>query len=54
MKEIYWFGGFGDRSYIGWIPLDVWQGIQKEEWESVRLPGEKKGWKEWAVEGLEL
>jgi hypothetical protein len=54
VKEIYWFGGFGDRSYIGWIPLDVWQKIQKEEWESVRLPGEKKGWKEWAVEGLEL
>lgn len=26
------------------------QKITREEWEKVRLPGEKKGWKEWSVQ----
>ncbi|TEY84237.1 hypothetical protein BOTCAL_0018g00140 [Botryotinia calthae] len=54
VQEIYWIGGFGDRAYIGWIPIEEWRSVEKEEWEKVRLVGEKKGWKEWAVEGLGL
>ncbi|ORY67383.1 pyridoxamine 5'-phosphate oxidase-domain-containing protein [Pseudomassariella vexata] len=44
----YWIGGFGDRAYIGWISPDDWKNVTKEEWEAVRLPGEKKGWDEWS------
>lgn len=47
-------GGFGDRAYIGWIPIEEWRSVDKKEWEEARLVGEKKGWKEWAVEGLGL
>jgi hypothetical protein len=50
VQEVYWIGGFGDRAYIGWIPVEEWRNVTKEEWEGIRLPGEKKGWKEWAVE----
>lgn len=53
VQEVYWIGGFGDRAYIGWIPVEEWRNVTKKEWEEVRLPGEKKGWKEWAVEKLE-
>jgi hypothetical protein len=52
VEEVYWIGGFGDRAYIGWIPVEEWRKVKREEWENVRLPGERKGWKEWAVEGL--
>ena len=45
-------GGFGDRAYIGWIPVEEWKNVTRKEWEDIRLPGEKKGWKEWAVETL--
>jgi hypothetical protein len=54
VKEVYWIGGFGDRAYIGWIPADVWKNVTREEWASVRLPGEKKGWKEWSATQWEL
>lgn len=53
-------GGFGDRNYIGWIPVEEWRGVSKGEWESVRLPGEgedkKDGWMSWVKgwAGLEL
>jgi hypothetical protein len=40
VKEVFWVGGFGDRAYIGWIPLDMWQGVTEEEIQSARLPGE--------------
>lgn len=47
-KEVYWFGGFGDRAYIGWIPLETWQSITEDEIKAAKLPGEKKGfWKHW-------
>jgi hypothetical protein len=47
-KEIYWLGGFGDRAYIGWIPLDVWQDITEEEIKNAKLEGEKKNfWDKW-------
>jgi hypothetical protein len=43
VEEIYWIGGFGDRAYIGWIPLEEWQSVTEEEIEAIRLPGEKEG-----------
>jgi hypothetical protein len=50
VTEVYWIGGFGDRAYIGWIPVEEWRNVTEKEWEEVRLPGEKKGWKEWSIE----
>jgi hypothetical protein len=50
VQEVYWVGGFGDRAYIGWIPVDEWKNVTRGEWEAIRLPGEKKGWKEWSVD----
>lgn len=49
VEQIYWIGGFGDRAYIGWLNPEDWKNITRQEWEDVRLPGEKKGWKEWSV-----
>ncbi|UKZ74296.1 hypothetical protein TrVFT333_001958 [Trichoderma virens FT-333] len=49
VTQVYWIGGFGDRAYIGWIPIDEWKKVTKEEWQSIQLPGEKKGWSEWSV-----
>ncbi|KIW09293.1 uncharacterized protein PV09_00210 [Verruconis gallopava] len=47
-KEVYWFGGFGDRAYIGWIPLETWQGITEEEIKAAKLPGERRHfWDKW-------
>lgn len=42
VEEVYWIGGFGDRAYIGWIPIEEWRSVTPEEIEGVRLPGEKK------------
>ncbi|KAI1634471.1 pyridoxamine 5'-phosphate oxidase-domain-containing protein [Biscogniauxia mediterranea] len=50
VTQVYWIGGFGDRAYIGWIPVDEWKNVTRAEWERVTLPGEKKGWKEWSAE----
>jgi hypothetical protein len=49
VTHIYWVGGFGDRAYIGWIPVEEWKNVTRAEWEQVRLPGEKPGWKEWLL-----
>lgn len=49
VENVYWIGGFGDRAYIGWIPIEEWRNVTREEWEGLRLPGEKKGWKEWSL-----
>lgn len=54
VTEVYWIGGFGDRAYIGWIPVDEWRNVTREEWEAVRLPGEKPGWDEWSVRAGEF
>ncbi|UKZ60843.1 uncharacterized protein TrAtP1_002111 [Trichoderma atroviride] len=56
VTKVYWIGGFGDRAYIGWIPIEEWNKVTKDEWEQVQLPGEKKGWSEWSAadEGDEL
>jgi Pyridoxamine 5'-phosphate oxidase len=50
VQDVYWVGGFGDRAYIGWIDAEEWRNVSRKEWEDVRLPGEKKGWNEWAIE----
>ncbi|KAK1596828.1 pyridoxamine 5'-phosphate oxidase-domain-containing protein [Colletotrichum navitas] len=50
VTSVYWIGGFGDRAYIGWIPLDEWQNVTREEYESIELPGEKRGWEEWSAD----
>ncbi|ROW16523.1 hypothetical protein VPNG_02839 [Cytospora leucostoma] len=51
VTHVYWVGGFGDRAYIGWIPAEEWRDVTRAEWEGVRLPGERKGWREWGVGG---
>jgi len=51
VEEIYWIGGFGDRAYIGWIPVDEWRSVTTKEVDDCKLPGEKTksrwDWKEW-------
>ena len=49
VTNVYWIGGFGDRAYIGWIPVEEWKNVTKEEWQGITLPGEKSGWSEWSV-----
>ncbi|EEU47492.1 uncharacterized protein NECHADRAFT_99711 [Fusarium vanettenii 77-13-4] len=44
VTKIYWVGGFGDRARIGWLPLDEWKSVTRDEWESIKLPGEERGW----------
>ena len=41
VEEVYFFGGFGDRAYIGWIPVDEWRGVTEKEVNECRLVGEK-------------
>lgn len=42
VEEVYWFGGFGDRAYIGWIPADVFRAVTEKEVRAIRLVGEEK------------
>ena len=42
VEEVYWIGGFGDRAYIGWLPIEEWRGVTAAEIERCRLPGEKE------------
>ena len=42
VMQAYWIGGFGDTNYIGWLDPEEWRSINKEDWEGVRLPGEKE------------
>ncbi|CAK7270274.1 hypothetical protein SEPCBS119000_004005 [Sporothrix epigloea] len=53
VTEVYWIGGFGDRAYIGWIPIEEWRNVTRAQYESAQLPGEHKGWKASSV-GYEL
>lgn len=39
---IYWVGGFGDRAYIGWIPVEEWNSVTEAEINACRLPVEEK------------
>ncbi|KAF4442540.1 pyridoxamine 5 -phosphate oxidase protein [Fusarium austroafricanum] len=54
VTKIYWVGGFGDRARIGWLPVDEWKKVTRDEWESIKLPGEERGWSEWSVNAAEL
>lgn len=47
VTKVYWIGGFGDRAYIGWIPVEEWNAVTEDEWKSIKLPGETKDWSEW-------
>jgi len=40
VQEVYWFGGFGDRARIGWLPVEVWRAVREEEVDAFRLMGE--------------
>lgn len=40
VQEVYFFGGFGDRARIGWIPIQEWRRVTQEEVERYRLVGE--------------
>ena len=43
VEEVYWIGGFGDRAYIGWIPVEVYRAVTADDVNKARLVGEK-GW----------
>ena len=53
VEYVYWFGGFGDRARIGWLPLEDWRGATEDEIEGCRLRARRRkqersgGWKEW-------
>ncbi|KAJ7681608.1 pyridoxamine 5'-phosphate oxidase-domain-containing protein [Mycena rosella] len=49
VKEVYWIGGFGDRAYIGWIPVEEWRNVTRKEVRDCVLPGEDRmsGWRAW-------
>ncbi|KAK8024177.1 fmn-binding split barrel-related protein [Apiospora rasikravindrae] len=49
VQQVYWIGGFGDRAYIGWLPVNDWKNITRKEIGEIKLPGEKKGWDEWSI-----
>ena len=49
VTKVYFIGGFGDRAYIGWIPIEEWKSVTRKEWEGIKLQGEEKGWSEWSV-----
>ncbi|KAL8908091.1 MAG: hypothetical protein Q9171_005585 [Xanthocarpia ochracea] len=40
VEQVYWIGGFGDRAYIGWIPVEEWRGVSQDEVKNARLIGE--------------
>ncbi|KAL9004700.1 MAG: hypothetical protein Q9188_002496 [Gyalolechia gomerana] len=41
VEHVYWIGGFGDRAYIGWVPIEEWRGVTQDEVENARLVGER-------------
>lgn len=43
VENVYWIGGFGDRAYIGWIPVTEWRAVTEQEVKDARLVGEQ-GW----------
>ncbi|TQS34145.1 hypothetical protein Golomagni_05485 [Golovinomyces magnicellulatus] len=52
VQNIYWIGGFGDRAYIGWIPIDMWESVQEQDIDRAHLPGEKRKLKEFLIDWL--
>jgi hypothetical protein len=48
VKELYWFGGFGDRAHIGWLDPADWRSITEGDIDGMRLPGEQEAsWRDW-------
>lgn len=47
VEHVYWFGGFGDRARIGWLPIQLWRNLTMEEIISAKLPGEEKKTGSW-------
>ena len=55
VEHIFWFGGFGDRARIEWLPVEEWRNISMKEAFEAKLPGEKskkstcgtKWWRNW-------
>jgi hypothetical protein len=47
VEHVYWFGGFGDRARIGWLPIEEYRGVTAQEIAECRLPGEKKTDSDW-------
>ncbi|EME50041.1 hypothetical protein DOTSEDRAFT_59183 [Dothistroma septosporum NZE10] len=51
VDHVYWFGGFGDRARIGWLPIEDWRNLTMREVIKAKLPGEKKAksswWRNW-------
>jgi hypothetical protein len=43
VEHVYWFGGFGDRARIGWLPIEEWRNVTMHEVAQARLPGESRG-----------
>ena len=41
VQGVYWFGGFGDRARIGWLPVEEWKAATEEEIAKARLQGEE-------------
>ena len=41
VEEVYFFGGFGDRARIEWLPVELWHNITQEEVEKYRMVGEE-------------
>ena len=50
VEHVYWFGGFGDRARIQWLPMEEWRNLTMDEIIKPKLPGERKAkswWGEW-------
>ena len=54
VTRIYWVGGFGDRAYIGWIPVESYRAVTREQWQAATLLGEQPNWHEWRSMADEL
>lgn len=52
VEHVYWFGGFGDRARIGWLPIDEWRNVTMKEIVACELPGEKQQKSSWFKEWL--
>ncbi|CAK4031622.1 hypothetical protein AC579_6073 [Lecanosticta acicola] len=42
VEHVFWFGGFGDRARIQWLPVEEWRNVSMKEAFEARLPGEHK------------
>jgi len=47
VESVFWFGGFGDRARIEWLPIEGWRNFTMEEIIDAKLPGEKQRKSSW-------